>query len=88
VEAQRSADAAQEIKTLISTSTQQVGAGVALVGQTGEALQRIVFQVASIDTLVSQIAARAPTPRPRPNTGVRRGGSSAALAVKEDWNEF
>jgi methyl-accepting chemotaxis protein len=57
--AQRSADAAREIKTLISTSTQQVGAGVALVGQTGEALQRIVSQVASIDTLVNQIAASA-----------------------------
>ncbi len=47
--AQRSAEAAREIKTLISTSTQQVGAGVDLVGQTGEALQRIVTQVASID---------------------------------------
>jgi methyl-accepting chemotaxis protein len=57
--AQRSAEAAREIKTLISTSTQQVGAGVALVGQTGEALQRIVGQVASIDALVNEIAASA-----------------------------
>ncbi|MDI1365111.1 MAG: methyl-accepting chemotaxis protein, partial [bacterium] len=47
--AQRSADAAKEIKTLISTSTQQVGQGVSMVGQTGEALQRIVDQVASIN---------------------------------------
>ncbi len=57
--AQRSAEAAKEIKTLISTSTQQVGAGVDLVGQTGEALQRIVAQVASIDELVTEIAASA-----------------------------
>jgi len=153
--AQRSADAAKEIKTLISTSTQQVGAGVNLVGQTGEALQRIVDQVASIDTLVNAIAASAneqstglhevniavnqmdqvvqqnaamveqataathalkgeaselanlvgrfkvadgvggamkapaaPAPRARPTTAVRPGRSSAAVAVKEDWEEF
>ncbi|MFC4440706.1 methyl-accepting chemotaxis protein [Caulobacter henricii] len=152
--AQRSADAAREIKTLISTSTQQVGAGVALVGQTGEALQRIVGQVASIDTLVNQIAASAnaqsaglqevntamnkmdqvvqqnaamveeataathalkgeagqlaaqvsrfkvsdgtmaahteasPQPRQRPAVMARPGRSSAAAAVKEEWQEF
>ncbi|MFZ0268921.1 methyl-accepting chemotaxis protein, partial [Caulobacter sp.] len=57
--AQRSAEAAKEIKTLISTSAQQVGAGVDLVGQTGQALQRIVTQVASIDELVTEIAASA-----------------------------
>ncbi|MFN3321762.1 MAG: methyl-accepting chemotaxis protein, partial [Allorhizobium sp.] len=57
--AQRSADAAKEIKTLISTSTQQVEAGVSLVGQTGEALTRIVEQVASIDNLVRDISASA-----------------------------
>jgi methyl-accepting chemotaxis protein len=54
--AQRSAEAAKEIKTLISTSTQQVGAGVDLVGQTGEALNRIVGRVAAIDDLVRQIS--------------------------------
>jgi len=57
--AQRSADAAKEIKTLIATSTQQVGTGVSLVGQTGQALQAIVDQVASIDGLVREIAASA-----------------------------
>ena len=57
--AQRSADAAREIKTLISASTAQVGSGVSLVGQTGEALQRIVGRVAEIDGLVSEIAASA-----------------------------
>ena len=57
--AQRSADAAKEIKTLISASGRQVGTGVSLVGQTGEALQRIVGRVADIDSLVSEIAASA-----------------------------
>ena len=151
--AQRSADAAKEIKMLISTSTQQVGSGVSLVGQTGEALRRIVEQVASIDTLVKEIAASAneqstglhevnqavnqmdqvvqqnaamveqataathalkgeaaelaglvgrfkvseagqaapraaSQQRARPQTAVRPGRSSAAVAVKEEWEEF
>jgi methyl-accepting chemotaxis protein len=55
--AQRSAEAAKEIKTLIGASTQQVGQGVTLVGQTGEALQRIVGGVGEITTLVTEIAA-------------------------------
>ncbi len=54
--AQRSAEAAKEIKTLISTSSQQVDAGVNLVGQTGEALNRIVGRVAAIDDLIRQIS--------------------------------
>jgi len=55
--AQRSAEAAKEIKALISTSSQQVGQGVDLVGQTGKALQSIVNKVSEIDGLVSQISA-------------------------------
>lgn len=57
--AQRSAEAAKEIKCLISTSGQQVSQGVALVGQTGESLTRIVEQVAVIDGLVSEISSSA-----------------------------
>ncbi|RAK51453.1 methyl-accepting chemotaxis protein [Phenylobacterium deserti] len=57
--AQRSADAAKEIKTLISASSAQVEQGVALVGQTGEALTRIVAQVTDINSVVSEIAASA-----------------------------
>jgi methyl-accepting chemotaxis protein len=57
--AQRSADAAKEIKTLISSSGQQVEAGVKLVGETGKALGRIVAQVNQLNTLVSEIAASA-----------------------------
>jgi methyl-accepting chemotaxis protein len=55
--AQRSAEAAKEIKGLISASTQQINQGVALVGQTGEALHQIVSKVSEIDALVSEIAA-------------------------------
>ncbi|WP_334164949.1 methyl-accepting chemotaxis protein [Phenylobacterium sp.] len=57
--AQRSADAAKEIKTLISASSEQVGQGVGLVGETGVALTRIVEQVADITSVVSEIAASA-----------------------------
>ena len=57
--AQRSAEAAKEIKDLISTSTQQVEQGVDLVGHTGAALEKIVVQVAEITSLVSEIAASA-----------------------------
>jgi len=57
--AQRSAGAAKEIKSLISTSSEQVKAGVDLVGETGVALQRIVKRVADIDRLVSEISASA-----------------------------
>lgn len=57
--AQRSAEAAKEIKTLIATSSSQVATGVTLVGQTGQALQRIVKQVAEIDAVVAEIAASA-----------------------------
>jgi methyl-accepting chemotaxis protein len=57
--AQRSSDAAKEIKTLISASSQQVGAGVKLVDQAGGALQKIVAQVTEISALVSEISASA-----------------------------
>ena len=57
--AQRSAGAAKEIKALISASSREVGAGVALVGRTGEALDRIVGQVVRVEELVREIAASA-----------------------------
>ena len=57
--AQRSAEAAKEIKTLISASSQQVASGVNLVGETGKALERIVRQVAEISNVVGEIAASA-----------------------------
>ncbi|ALL15111.1 methyl-accepting chemotaxis protein [Caulobacter henricii] len=57
--AQRSAEAAKEIKALISASTQQVDQGVSLVGQTGEALRRITSGVVDINRTVAEIAASA-----------------------------
>ncbi|MDR3508328.1 MAG: methyl-accepting chemotaxis protein [Caulobacteraceae bacterium] len=57
--AQRCADAAKDIKALIATSAGQVASGVDLVGKTGQALERIVSQVAQIDALVAEIAAGA-----------------------------
>ncbi|GAA2845241.1 methyl-accepting chemotaxis protein [Aminobacter aminovorans] len=57
--AQRSAEAAREIKSLISASTTQVGEGVKLVAETGKALERIVLQVAEINAVVTNIAASA-----------------------------
>jgi len=57
--AQRSAEAAKEIKALISASSNQVAAGVNLVGETGKALKRIVTQISEINGVVTDIAASA-----------------------------
>ncbi|MBO3760917.1 PAS domain-containing methyl-accepting chemotaxis protein [Ciceribacter sp. L1K22] len=54
--AQRSAKAAQEIAQLIAKSTSEVQEGVRLVGDTGDALNRIQTFVQSIDTNVEAIA--------------------------------
>jgi methyl-accepting chemotaxis protein len=55
--AQRSADAAKEIKKLISASAQQVTDGVTLVGDTGKVLERIVAQIAEINSFMTEMAA-------------------------------
>jgi methyl-accepting chemotaxis protein len=57
--AQRSAEAAKEIKGLISTSTTQVSHGVALVAETGKSLERIMAQVTEINNVVAEIASGA-----------------------------
>jgi methyl-accepting chemotaxis protein len=54
--AQRSAEAAKEIKTLISASSTQVEQGVDLVAKTGQALERIVAQIAEMNTVIADIA--------------------------------
>ncbi|PVM84540.1 chemotaxis protein [Caulobacter radicis] len=54
--AQRSAEAAKEIKTLIANSSSQVERGVKLVGDTRRALTGIVDKVGQIDALISEIA--------------------------------
>ena len=57
--AQRSAEAAKEIKGLISESSRQVVTGATLVGETGTVLQRIVDHVMKLNTLVGETAAAA-----------------------------
>jgi methyl-accepting chemotaxis protein len=57
--AQRSAEAAKQIKGLISKSAQQVAQGVELVAETGTALKRILSQVEQINSVVIDIAAGA-----------------------------
>lgn len=57
--AQRSAAAAMEIKELIDESNRQVGGGVKLVGQTGEALETIMGKVTEVSGLISRIATAA-----------------------------
>ena len=54
--AQRSADAAKDVKARVTTSSQQVGVGVDLVGETGGALRRIVERIGEVDALISGIA--------------------------------
>ncbi len=53
--AQRSASAAKDIKGLITASNEHVQSGVALVGQTGEALTKISTEVVEINGHVSAI---------------------------------
>ncbi|WP_312404904.1 methyl-accepting chemotaxis protein [Rhizobium sp.] len=53
--AQRSANAAKEIKTLITASNHQVQNGVHLVGETGKALETIVAEVQEINRHVAAI---------------------------------
>jgi methyl-accepting chemotaxis protein len=57
--AQRSADAAKEIKTLINASSIQVQKGVSLVDRTGQSLERLLALVAKINQRVAAIAASA-----------------------------
>ncbi|EBA14687.1 methyl-accepting chemotaxis protein [Roseobacter sp. SK209-2-6] len=54
--AQRSSDAAMEIKTLIGDSSKQVERGVDLVGKAGDALHNIVERVSHISKLITGIA--------------------------------
>ncbi len=66
--AQRSSDAAKQIKTLISGSSQQVKSGAKLVDQAGEALMMVVKSVDHISDLIS---------------GIATGASEQAIGVSE-----
>ena len=54
--AQRSSEAAKQIKNLIQASGEHVGEGVKLVGESGEVLKRIIEQVVEIDGLARNSA--------------------------------
>ena len=57
--AQRTADAAKEIKNLISQSSTQVNQGVGIVSSTGEALNDMISRIDIINRFVADIAAAA-----------------------------
>jgi methyl-accepting chemotaxis protein len=52
----RSAGAANEIKTLIANSTRQVGEGARLMTKTGDALERILTHILKINTVMTEIS--------------------------------
>jgi methyl-accepting chemotaxis protein len=54
--AQRSAEAAKEIKSLISQSVEQVESGATLVGHAGTAMADIVTQVRQVSELIAEIS--------------------------------
>lgn len=54
--AQRSADAAMEIRTLVTASTVQVTSGVGLVAETGKMLERIGVRISDVNGLIQVIA--------------------------------
>jgi methyl-accepting chemotaxis protein len=55
--AQRSANAAKEIKTLISDSVEKVEAGSRLVDQAGQTMDEVVVSVKRVSDIISEIAA-------------------------------
>lgn len=57
--AQRATESAKEIKTLISSSSQEVAVGVGLVNETGQTLKKISAQVMELNAVVSAIATAA-----------------------------
>jgi methyl-accepting chemotaxis protein len=66
--AQRSSEAAREIKSLINGSAQQVERGVELVSNAGDALSKIVSRVQNITSLI---------------TGIAKGAGAQSAAVGE-----
>ena len=55
--AQRSADAAKEIKTLITDSIEKVNAGADLVGESGKTISEIMSSVRKVTDIVEEISA-------------------------------
>ena len=72
--AQRSAEAAREIKSLIGASVEQVDAGSALVDEAGQTMGGIVAQVHEVSELISAISAGAA----EQDAGIGQVGSAVA----------
>lgn len=77
--AQRSSEAAEQINTLITTSSEQVSYGADLVDKTGEELREIVTSVDQISELVDKIAASSS----EQSAGIK-GVTSAILRLETD----
>ena len=72
--AQRSAEAAREIKRLIGASVEQVDAGSTLVDEAGQTMGGIVAQVHKVSDLISEISAGAA----EQDAGIGQVGSAVA----------
>jgi len=72
--AQRSAEAAREIKRLITTSVERVEAGSALVDQAGQTMQEVVQAIDRVTTTMAQIR----TSSVEQSAGVEQVGQSVA----------
>jgi methyl-accepting chemotaxis protein-1 (serine sensor receptor) len=73
--AQRSAEAAREIKTLISASVEQVETGGQLVGTAGATMQQVVAQVQQVSTLIAELTRAAH----EQNDGIAQVGQAVSL---------
>jgi methyl-accepting chemotaxis protein len=72
--AQRSSEAAKQIKALINTSSEHVRNGEKYVGETGQALKQIIDQVLQINALVGEMAQAAE----QQATGIEQVNSAVA----------
>lgn len=102
--AQRSAEAAKEIKLLIASSAQEVAVGVDLIRQTGDSLQKNIDQIVGVDRLVGAIAATAKEQAAslnevniavnqmdhltQQNAGMVEQATAATRALKEETDEL
>ena len=76
--AQRSANAAKEIKSLVLSSTERVEVGVAQVSEAGNAIGNIATKVAQVNEFVSQIASASN----EQSTGIGQVGDAVAQLDK------
>ena len=76
--AQRSSEAAREIKALIKMSGEQVGTGVKLVGGFVASLQQIIEQVLKIDGLMGELSQAAQ----QQSTGIGEVNSAVSQRIR------